>query len=91
MSSIVKIEVLNYPNPEFKYGVFRIEGFEIGRAEKKPDGWVLPRKRKVLTAHEAATAMLRDRLKAAQALRLKAASDEYGARMMLLALKREAA
>jgi hypothetical protein len=84
----LKIEEHSHPNPAYRYGVFFVEGFEIGRADKKPDGWVLVRKRKVLTANEAALAMVKANLKDAQLRKVKAAADEAGARMMLLALRK---
>lgn len=84
----LKIEEHSYPNPDYRYGVFFVEGFEIGRANKKPGGWVLVRKRKVLTAAEAALAMVKANLKEAQLRKSKAAADEAGARMMLAALKK---
>jgi hypothetical protein len=82
----LKIEEHSYPNPAYRYGVFFVEGFEIGRADKKPDGWVLARKRKAMTADEAAIAMVKANLKSAQLRKVKAAVDEAGARTMLLAL-----
>jgi hypothetical protein len=85
----LSIEEHPYPNPAYRFGVFSVEGFQIGAADKKPDGWVLrPRGRKVMSAHEAALAMVKANLKDAQIRKLKASADEAGAQMMLLALRK---
>ena len=84
----LNIQEFQYPNPAYRWAIFSIEGFEIGRADKKPGGWVLPRKRKVLSATDAALAMVKANLKDAQLRKVKASADEAGAQMMLLALRK---
>lgn len=74
----LRIEECEYPNGD-TYGVFFLGRHEIGRADKKPDGWVPFRKRKVLSAEMAAKAMIDSMLNAAKA-------DEQHAKKMLEAL-----
>lgn len=62
------------------YGVFFIGRHEIGRADKKPDGWVPFRKRKTLTAEMAAKAMI-------DTMANKAKKDAAHAKKMLEGLR----
>ena len=75
----LRIEECEYPSGAV-YGVFFIGRHEIGRADKKPDGWVPFRKRKTLTAEMAAKAMI-------DTMANKAKEDAAHAKKMLEGLR----
>lgn len=79
----LSIEEHAYPNPAYRYGIFRIDGREIGSAEKNGDGWTRKGGRKVMTAEQMAEALLRDALKDARKRKLQASTDEAAAKMLL--------
>ncbi len=75
----LRIEECEYPSGAV-YGVFFIGRHEIGRADKKSDGWVPFRKRKTLSAEMAAKAMI-------DTMANKAKEDAAHAKKMLEGLR----
>ena len=87
----LSIDEYDYPNPAYRYGVFKLGEVEIGCADKVSGGWTLRGGRKARSVRDAAIAMLRASVSDAQARRAKAVADEERARLMLRAvLKPEA-
>lgn len=77
---MLRIVECEYPNPEYKYGIFYLGDHEIGRANKIEGGWVPNGKRKALPEEMAAKAMIDSAIS-------KARRDEAHARKMLDALR----
>lgn len=75
----LRIEECEYPSGAV-YGVFFIGRHEIGRADKKSDGWVPFRKRKTMSAEMAAKAMI-------DTMANKAKEDAAHAKKMLEGLR----
>lgn len=79
----IKVIEHSYPNPEYKYGVFSVLGKEIGLADKRGEGWVLRRKRKILSLTETAIALTKNNINDAQRRKVQAMTDENEAKKIL--------
>ena len=77
---MLRIVECEYPNKDYKYGVFYLGDHEIGRAAKADGGWIPHGKRKALPDEMAAKAMIDSAIS-------KARRDEANARKMLEALR----
>lgn len=83
----LNIEEHSYPNPDYKYGEFSIDGRNIGRAEKHQNGWILRGSRKVRSENDIVFILLDRMIRDARNRKIEATLDEQWAMEALLEAK----
>lgn len=70
------IEEFDYPNKAFKWVLVKLDGLEIGRCDKTPQGLVPMGKRKPVAPEKLAEALVLGSLRDARARKAAALADE---------------
>ena len=79
----LRIEEHDYPNPSYKWVSISLDGMEIGRCNKTPEGLVPIGKRKPIEPSGLAEALVRGTLADARKRMKAAAADESRALLLL--------